>query len=295
MTTKTTLYRPPRMAPLTWLTLLFWCVALIGYPKAEEMVEPLPTPPEGMVLIPAGKFQMGSMDNEDEEPIHPVYVDAFYMDKHEVTNLDYKKFVLANPQWQKARIPRSLHNGNYLHHWTGNNYPAGRAHHPVTFVSWYAAVTYSKWVGKRLPTETEWEKAARGGLSGMKYPWGNTISSADANYGGNVGDTTVVGAYPANGYGLHDMAGNVWEWCLDAYNADFYFSSPGANPLSDVNTLSNVNVILDDYTNIKSTRVLRGGSWGSSAQNVRCADRFRGAPPNASTGFGFHCARAVSP
>ena len=263
-------------------------------------VEPPPAP-EGMVLIPAGEFLMGSNDGRsNEQPVHTVHVDAFYMDKYEVTNLDYKRFVLANPQWQKGRIPGSLHNGNYLKHWTGNNYPAGKANHPVTFVSWYAAVAYSKWVGKRLPTEAEWEKAARGGLSGMKYPWGNTISSVRANYGSHVGDTTVVGAYPANGYGLHDMAGNVWEWCLDAYNADFYFSSPGANPLSDVNTLSNVNLILDDYTNVKSSRVLRGGTWYYHAMYVRCASRFSRTPTNSREfkvggHLGFRCARAVSP
>ena len=267
-------------------------------PPGGGKTVPLPAVPEGMVLIPAGEFEMGSEDAEagvNEQPVHTVHVDAFYMDKYEVTNLDYKKFVLANPRWQKERIPKSLHIGTYLHHWTGNNYPVGKANHPVTHVSWYAAVAYSKWVGKRLPTEAEWEKAARGGLSGAKYPWGNTISSANANYGRHVGDTTVVGSYAANGYGLHDMSGNVYEWCLDAYNADFYFSSPGANPLSDVNTLSNVNLILDDYTNVKSTRVLRGGSWYDSARFVRCASRSGGTPAYSSSNIGFRCARAVSP
>ena len=216
-----------------------------------------------MVLIPAGEFQMGSNDPESlprEQPIHTVHVDAFYMDTHEVTNLDYKRFVLANPQWQKSRIPRSLHNGSYLRDWSGNNYPAGKANHPVTYVSWYAAVAYSKWAGKRLPTEAEWEKAARGGLIGKKYPWGNTISSARANYGRNVDDTRAVGSYAANGYGLYDMVGNVWERCLDAYDGDFYFSSPSRNPLSDVNTIANLDLILNDYTNVNTSRVLRGGS-----------------------------------
>ena len=256
------------------------------------------TIPDGMVLIPAGEFEMGSdaADSQvDEQPIHTVYVDAFYMDEHEVTNLDYKRFVLANPQWQKDRIPRSLHNGNYLHHWSGNNYPAGKANHPVTFVSWYGAMAYAAWAGKRLPTEAEWERAARGSRAGLKYPWGNTIDSSKANYNNHIKDTTRVGSYPANDYGLYDMAGNVWEWCLDAYDGDFYFSSPGRNPLSDVNTLSNLDLVTSDFTNVKSPRVLRGGSWNYSARYLRVADRAGVAPAYASFLYGFRCARAVSP
>ncbi len=254
--------------------------------------------PEGMVLIPAGEFEMGSdaADSQvDEQPIHTVYVDAFYMDEHEVTNLDYKRFVLANPQWQKTRIPRSLHNGNYLKHWSGNNYPAGKANHPVTYVSWYSAMAYAAWAGKRLPTEAEWERAARGGRAGLKYPWGNTISSVNANYNSHVGDTTVVKSYAANDYGLYDMVGNVWEWCLDAYDSDFYFSSPRRNPLSDVNTLSNLDLVTSDFTNVKSSRVLRGGSWGNGARSVRVAYRSGDSPTFTSNSIGFRCARAVSP
>ncbi len=259
---------------------------------------PPPPPPEGMVLIPAGEFEMGSDDEDaevNEQPIHTVYVDAFYMDKHEVTNLDYKQFVLANPQWQKDRIPRSLHNGNYLDHWSGNNYPAGKAHHPVTYVSWYGAMAYAAWAGKRLPTEAEWERAARGGHAGLKYPWGNTISSVNANYNSHVGDTTVVGSYAANDYGLYDMAGNVWEWCLDAYDGDFYFSSPRRNPLSDVKTLSNLDLVTSDFINVKSSRVLRGGSWFDLAQGVRVAFRGRPLPTGTFLSYGFRCVRAVTP
>ena len=166
---------------------------------------PLPVPPEGMVLIPAGEFEMGSNDPEagnDEQPVHTVSIDAFYMDKYEVTNAQYKKFVDANPQWGKDRIDEEFHVGYYLQDWNGNNYPAGTANHPVTHVSWYAAMAYAGWVGKRLPTEAEWEYAARGGLVGKKYPWGDVIDPGKANYGRNVGDTTSVGKYPPNGYGL---------------------------------------------------------------------------------------------
>ena len=162
---------------------------------------------------------------DNEQPVHTVSIDAFFMDRYEVTNLEYKKFVLTNPRWGKDRIDKRFHNGSYLAHWNGNDYPGGKAHHPVVYVSWYAAVAYSKWAGKRLPTEAEWECAARGRLSGKAYPWGDVINSTKANYGNSVGDTTVVGKYSPNKYGLYDMVGNVWEWCLDEYNKDFYFSS----------------------------------------------------------------------
>ena len=124
---------------------------------------------------------------DNEKPVHTVHVDAFYMDTHEVTNAEYKKFVDANPQWQKGRIQRRFHNGGYLPFWNGNDYPVGKGDHPVVTVSWYAAMAYSQWAGKRLPTEAEWEKAARGGLVGKKYPWGDTIDDTKANYGRNVG------------------------------------------------------------------------------------------------------------
>ena len=255
--------------------------------------------PEGMVLIPAGQFQMGSNDDEadnDEQPVHTVHIDAFFMDEHEVTNLEYKEFILENPRWQKSRIDKRFHNGNYLSRWSGNNYPSGKANHPVTHVSWYAAMAYAEWAGKRLPTEAEWEYAARGGVAGKKYPSGkNTISTRDANYNRHVGDTTAVGRYAANGYDLYDMAGNVWEWCLDEYDADFYFvSRDSRNPISGART---IQWILDNFTSIptNSSRVLRGGSWNSSAQSLRFASRLGGTPTHADGYFGFRCARAVTP
>ena len=266
--------------------------------KVESM-KPLfqATQPDGrtMVLIPAGEFEMGSNDAKalnDEQPVHKVYVDAFYMDTHEVTNADYQKFVLANPRWQKDRIPRALHAGNYLKHWNGNNYPASKANHPVVYVSWYAAMAYSEWAGKRLPSEAEWEKAARGGLAGKKYPWGNIIIPARANYGRNVGGTTPVGKYSANGYGLYDMAGNVWEWCLDEYNRGFYAISPRQNPLSGANS---IQWILDNYTDVKTRRVLRGGAGYFRARFVRVTQRGYAAPTNSNAFDGFRCARSVSP
>ncbi len=254
--------------------------------------------PEGMVLIPAGEFQMGSIDADadgDEKPVHTVSVDAFYMDTHEVTNAEYKAFVDANPQWQKGNIQAAnFHDGDYLSDWDGNNYPAGKANHPVTYVSWYAAMAYSAWAEKRLPTEAEWEYAARGGLESQKYPWGDTISPRNANYYPHVGEATAVGQYAANDYGLYDMAGNVWEWCLDEWKFDFYAVSPDRNPLSGEHKLPSIQK-QKNFEIVQSVRVLRSGSWNSKAHGVRVANREFYEPMLTSSVFGFRCVRAVAP
>ena len=254
-----------------------------------------PEIPEGMVLIPAGSFEMGSAywDTADR-PWYPVHLDAFYMDKYEVTNAQFKAFVDANPQWQKGNIEDRFHDGDYLYlwYWDDNDYPAGKADHPVTYVSWYAAMAYAEWAGKRLPTEAEWEYAARGGLAGKKYPWGDDEPTpADANYDENVGDTTPVGQHADNGYGLYDMAGNVWEWCLDAYDPDFYASR---NPIAGGVT---VQGLLDTFTTIPTdpSRVLRGGSWRLPAYGLIVEGGSLASPADTSSSTGFRCARAVTP
>ena len=247
-----------------------------------------------MILIPAGEFQMGCGARDapsNEKPIHTVYLDDFYIDKYPVTNAQYKRFIDANSQWRKDHIPRKYHNGGYLKHWKGNNYLSGTANHPVVHVSWYAAMAYAQWVGKRLPTEAEWEKAARGGLVSQIYPWGNLIDSSKANYSRNVRRTTSVGDYPANNYGLYDMAGNVWEWCLDRYNEDFYVKSPCHNPVAG----GTLRYTIDLFRNVKSSRVLRGGSWSVEPQDVRSTARTWKSPNNPCPDLGFRCVMFVIP
>ena len=256
------------------------------------------------VLIPAGEFQMGAADNDedaesDELPVHTVYVDAFYMDAHEVTHLEYQQFLLENPSWQKANIEEKFHDGAYLKHWIGNDYPRGRGYHPVTYVSWYAAMAYAQWSGKRLPTEAEWEKAARGGLVGQKYPWGDTYDATQVNHSGN--DTTVVGKYPANDYGLYDMAGNVSEWCLDEYRENFYAQSPLRNPLAGAHTLEE---LLKNFLSLPNesgnVRVGRGGTWLFNEEVRRVSNRwigyiaYSGDYQNKGGIVGFRCVRPTT-
>ncbi len=275
----------------------------------------------GMALIPAGDFQMGSPDADPEychHPVHAVYTDAFYMDIYQVTNAEYKVFVEANPEWRKERVYQGYSEG-YLTHWHENNYPEGEADHPVIFVSWYAAMAYSKWVGKRLPTEAEWEKAARGGLEGHKYPWGDTEpngtqcnfadkntdfkrSNMDADDGYQY--TAPVGSYPANGYGLYDMAGNVWEWCLDAFDYQTNNNALRRNPIGghdsitdlvkhhrDIRTESVMQVGAWDADAVLTERVLRGGGWASSASTLRIIFRDNYPPVNTENCSGFRCVK----
>ena len=247
-----------------------------------------------MVLIPEGNFQMGSNDDPDPKafldtaPVHTVYVDAFYMDTHEVTNLQWHKFITENPEWQKDNIDEALRDGFYLEHWNGNNYPLWKEVHPVTNVSWYAAMAYAQWSGgKRLPTEAEWEKAARGQLAGKLYPWGDSIDATKANYNFNMADTRDVGRYSPNAYGLYDMSGNVWEWVLDEAISDFYTRSPLRNPIAGSNLPS-------DLTTVKTARVMRGGSFYSAAEDTTVTVRGGKHPSSCLGSVGFRCAKDVS-
>lgn len=240
--------------------------------------------PDDMVLIPAGEFQMGSTNGErDERPVHTVYLDAFYIDTDEVTVGEYKQFVEATGH---RPLPESV----------SRTSPTDQ--HPIVEVSWHDAMAYAKWAGKRLPTEAEWEKAARGGLISQDYPWGDTIDANKANYDKNTKSgthnvrTTPVGMYPANGYGLYDMSGNVAEWCLDTYQRKFYANGRKRNPIAGA---ENVQQAIVDANFSKAKRVVRGGSWSFNAKSVRVANRLAEKPSLLSSDVGFRCVRDINP
>jgi len=246
-----------------------------------------------MVPIPAGTFMMGDETgdlNGTESwlkiPQHEVYVDAFYMDEHEVTNEQYCKFLNSisvkddGDSWLD-----SSGNGLIYYDWAycyieknGSNFKpkAGYENHPVVSVYWNGANEYAKWVGGRLPTEAEWERAARGGVDGRKYPNGNTISHDDANYKGTGGrdkwaSTSPVKSFAPNDYGLYDMAGNVYEWCSDIWDEDYYSKSPKNNPTGPSSG---------------NRYVIRGGSWYDDSSRVRSGFRLI-YDLNCNYGIGF--------
>lgn len=255
--------------------------------------------PEDMMLIPAGEYHGSSIESIGESqmntPNHAIYVGTFYMDKHPVTNAQFKAFTDANLLWRKAtkrnewnNIKKKMsifgrfHDGNYLKHWFENKFPIGMENHPVTNVSWYAAMAYAQWAGKRLPSEAEWEKAARGGLIGQHYPWGNTLEPDMAHCGKGVGTTYSVGQYPPNNYGLHDIAGNVWEWCLDEFILNFYATSHKQNPVAGVNTAEELDDLLSNFRIFSTDRVLRGGTLFTTSEPMPIANRFGGSPLNTT-------------
>ena len=281
-----------RIVCILILTILWGC-GTRHIPSARDTLPPVNDTPDGMVLIPAGEFEMGSNQGAaNERPARTVYVDAFYMDIYEVTNAQYKVFVDANPQWQKDNIAEEYHDGVYLRLWDGNTYAEGKADHPVVYVSWYAVMAYAEWVGKRLPTEAEWEKAARGGLVEKAYPWGDTIDATRANYTRNIDNPITVGQYPPNGYGLYDMAGNVSEWCLDEYDPNFYAQSVRENPFSGGTRQD----IINSFKVIrKKNRVLRGGCWSDNGVFLRVDYRDWGAQNYTSVFRGFRCVKDVTP
>jgi serine/threonine protein kinase len=222
------------------------------------------------LLVAAGPFVMGPHRRE-------VFLDAFYVDKTPVTNRQFARFLAVT-----AYRPTDANTGRFVAHWARGSIPRGLEDHPVVNVSWDDACAYASWAGKRLPTEAEWEKAARG-TDGRKYPWGKIDPSPTrAHYGGKSRGTAPVGAYPegASPYGALDMAGNVWEWCEDVDDPAFYEDGPSRNPRSTLRPA-------------RPLYVMRGGSWLFGAQSLRTYSRTSFEPHYRFAGGGFRCVRAA--
>lgn len=248
-----------------------------------------------MVLIPAGDFIQGSTDAEidaaiqmcdnayggncphprdwftDEMPRRTVYLDAFYIDKWEVTNEQFSAFAADSGYQTDAEKKGEAQT------WRSFNTP-GREKYPVVWMSWNDANAYCGWASKRLPTEAEWEKAARG-TDGRIWPWGSNWDNSRANTGdGGPGSVTAVGSYPAGAspYGVLDMTGNVWEWVADWYDPLWYSNSPTHNPGGPPQGAS---------------RVLRGGAFKNPPWEVRAVHRHSGGPDGYAPDHGFRCAK----
>ncbi len=254
----------------------------------SEQVGAASTTVAAMILIPAGPFIMGSDVRKDEEPAGEIRVESFYLDRLPVTNAQFYAFWRAglyddpsHPCWaglqegyrwirksEERRGPRFAYDPQW-------NDPE----QPVIGVTWYEALAYARWVGKRLPTEAEWEKAARG-TDGRTYPWGNDFALTYCNVAqSGVGCTAKVGKYAPNGdspYGISEMAGNIWEWTSTVYEPYPYRADDGR----------------EDLMENKGRRVLRGGSWQSRfSQHLRCANRYSAEANFGFTNTGFRCAK----
>ena len=270
---------------LTLMLLMMLAISISCSNDEFERVNPKDiddSSPLGMALIPSGSFEMGDhLDNVERAlPVHTVELDAFYMDVNEVTVGQFKQFI-------------QLSGYNYEGNWLDVDKHSPTADHPMIYVTWHDAMAYSKWAGKRLPTEAEWEYAARGGLLGKRYPWADAESVARkyANYYGTGGkdrwnkSTAPVGKFKPNKYGLYDMAGNVWEFCADWYNEKYYKNSPTKNPPGpDTGQLF-------DWGG--PCRVLRGGSWHSAASALNVAFRGFSIPDDRHYFTGFRCVSEI--
>jgi formylglycine-generating enzyme required for sulfatase activity len=259
---------------------------LIGSP-ATAPTNPAPrqpgaqtNPKDGLsyVLIARGEFQMGATPGDteaypSEKPRHPVRITTgFWLSDTPVTVAAYKRFVSERPDFKMPPPP------DFNPKWNNED-------HPVVRVTWDEAQAYCKWADGQLPTEAQWEYAARGGKDGLKYPWGNEITPENANYAGSKWKgTSPVRTYPANASGLYDMAGNVWEWVADWYDENHYASLSPDKPTEDPRGPQSGKV-----------RVLRGGSFYIDSRYLRVAGRGRSEPDGRYGYIGFRCVRELVP
>jgi sulfatase modifying factor 1 len=280
-----------------------WLPALLALLAAAHAPQPAArgeeTAPKDMVRIPAGEFWMGRTYNWlldelgmhlrprlDDQPVHVVQVDAFWMDKYEVTNDDYARFAAATGR----RTP---------FHWIGGKFPRGQERFPVYNVTWDDAAAYCGAAGKRLPTEAEWERAARGAVEKAMFPWGAQLGQAPRRRGagaaaavppadpeaeaakparfGYPDGPVAVGSYAPNQFGLYDVIGNVWEWVADWYDPNYYSVSPDRNPRGPEKGIY---------------RVIRGGGWPDNDERI-LALHYRNFtnPELRSDTVGFRCAK----
>ena len=224
-----------------------------------------------MILIPEGIFSRGSDSGGfDEKPAQEIYLDAFYIDKYEVSVKEYNKFRKA-ANYVEPSVP----------FFPGDHEVMKVPSHPVVGVSWHDSVNFCTWAGKRLPTEAEWEKAARG-THGLDYPWGNKILPKRANFAGRADGFTYmgpVGSFPMGRsvYGVYDMAGNVSEWVNDYYDQFYYQVAPIMNPTGP---------------ETGKNHVFKGGSWDARSVDIRTSKRFAASPGRKDSIVGFRCAKS---
>ena len=259
-------YPLPKWGGLGWGIFLLLCL----FYGTQGFAQSTSKHPD-MVYVAGGTFRMGCTSEQsdcgdDEKPVHTVSVGSFFIGKYEVTNEQYAKFlndygieVVKEGKYRGQLMVEEYNWGVYL---DGDTWKpqAGYEKHPVVYVTWYGANAYCKHYGGRLPTEAEWEYAARGGQKsqGYTYSGGNAMAGLGWYADNSNGRTQRVGRRLSNELGIHDMSGNVWEWCLDVYDANYYSKSPSTDPIP---------------AGGGGWRVLRGGSWGYGAEYCRVSNR----------------------
>jgi formylglycine-generating enzyme required for sulfatase activity len=254
----------------------------------------LPATPPDLARIPAGDFLMGAADAEaDERPVHRVYVGEFFIGRYPVTQEEYARFIRASgypsPCVRGLPLIAVGSESRFMelaapYVWEGPDPPAGRGTHPVVLIRYDDATAYCQWLSDalgrvvRLPTEAEWEKAARGGVEGQRYPWGMDLDPSRCNFLGDPaekaqGGTRATGTYAPNAYGLYDVVGNVWEWVSDWYGSDYYWLGDMRQPRGPDSGI---------------LRIVRGGSWVNADRTMlRCAYRHKVPPDTYAYSIGF--------